>query len=136
MTFPPGPPPAGPPPTGAGPGEPPEEPPPPGMPPPPGGAHPPPGMPAGGDQGNGLAITGMVLGIVSIPALCIPVVNLVMGPLAIIFSALGLKRAPVVYKGKGMAIAGLVLGIIATVFVILGLIGLVTFDSDIGDWDY
>lgn len=98
--------------------------------------YPPQGMPPQQPDNNGLAITAMVLGIVSIPALCIPIVNFVMGPLAIVFSVLGMRRASVTGRGKGMAITGLVLGIIASAFIILALVGIATFESNFGDWEY
>ena len=40
--------------------------------------------------------------------------GLILGPLAIIFGAIGMKR-----DGRGMAIAGLVCGIVATLFSLL-----------------
>jgi len=73
--------------------------------PPPGGY--PGGMPAG-QQSNGLAITALIMGILS----CIPGVGL----LAILFGALGLGKAkdPRV-GGKGLAIVGILLGLISIV---------------------
>tara|TARA_B110001450_G_C17385708_1_gene385542 strand:- start:128 stop:520 length:393 start_codon:yes stop_codon:yes gene_type:complete len=55
--------------------------------------------------GKGMSIAAMVCGIVGIFF-----AGIILGPLAIIFGALGMKR-----DGRGMAITGLVLGIIATV---------------------
>lgn len=104
-------------------------------PPSPGQPYPPP-MPPPQPANNGYAITGMVLGIVSLPALCVPVVNFVMGPLAIVFSVLGMRRSAVVGRGKGMAISGLVLGIISTVLILLVIAGVATIDSNFEDWEY
>jgi len=72
--------------------------------PPPGGY---PGAPQG-QQSNGLAITALIMGILS----CIPGVGL----LAILFGALGLGKAkdPRV-GGKGLAIVGIVLGLLSIV---------------------
>ncbi|HEV8377974.1 MAG TPA: DUF4190 domain-containing protein [Tepidisphaeraceae bacterium] len=73
---------------------------------------PPPGFSPGpipqGQQSNGLAITSLIMGILS----CIPGVGL----LAILFGALGLGKAkdPRV-GGKGLAIIGIVLGLISIV---------------------
>lgn len=61
-------------------------------------------------QRNGLALAGMILGIVS----CIPYIGflLIPGILAIVFSSKGLKKSAE-NGGKGFATAGLVLGIIS-----------------------
>jgi hypothetical protein len=75
-------------------------------------APPPPGFAPGpvpqGSQSNGLAITSLIMGILS----CIPGVGL----LAILFGALGLGKAkdPRI-GGKGLAIVGIVLGLISIV---------------------
>lgn len=57
--------------------------------------------------GNGLAIAGMVCGIVGLLLF-----NIILGPLGIIFGAIGWSRANRGAKYKGMAIAGVVLGVI------------------------
>lgn len=57
--------------------------------------------------GNGLAIAGMVCGIVGIL-----IANIILGPLAIIFGGIGLSRANKGAKYRGQAIAGIVLGIV------------------------
>jgi hypothetical protein len=71
-------------------------------------------------QGNGLAVTALVLGIISIVFSWVPFFDWVLAILAIIFGAVGIsaanKRGGV---GKGMAVAGLVLGLIT---VVLGVI--------------
>ena len=65
--------------------------------------------PAKQDEAKGLAITSMVLGIVS---LVIPFVGLLTAILAIIFGAVSRSHNE---GGRGMAIAGIVCGIIALV---------------------
>ncbi|PZS14037.1 MAG: hypothetical protein DLM57_15315 [Pseudonocardiales bacterium] len=60
--------------------------------------------------GNGLAVTAMVLGIVGLLVL-----GVILGPLAVVFGLIGLRRANGGASGKGMAIAGVILGIIDTV---------------------
>ena len=57
--------------------------------------------------GNGLAIAGLVCGLVGL--FLFPIV---LGPLAIIFGAIAYSKAKHGAAHKGMAIAGLVLGIV------------------------
>jgi hypothetical protein len=59
---------------------------------------------------NGLAIAGLVCGIIGLL-----IANIILGPLAIIFGGIGLSRANKGASGKGMAIAGIVLGIVDVV---------------------
>lgn len=67
-----------------------------------------------GSGTNGLAIAGLVCGIVGIFIL-----NIVLGPLAIIFGAVALRQGKA-KRGAGMAKAALILGIIdVLLFVIL-----------------
>lgn len=65
-------------------------------------------------QSNGLAIASLVCGIIG----CL-FFGIILGPLAVIFGAVGLSRANRGASGKGMAIAGLILGVIATVVAIV-----------------
>lgn len=58
-------------------------------------------------QTNGMAVAGLVLGILGI---LIPF----LGILGLIFGAIGLSKANRGAGGKGMAIAGVVLGIVGT----------------------
>jgi hypothetical protein len=78
--------------------------------PPPGYGYPPPHRPT-----SGKAITGMVLGIVSI-FFCY--LGVLIGPAAIIVSVLASRdikaQPPGAVSGKGMATAGLVTGIVGT----------------------
>ena len=59
--------------------------------------------------GKGMGVAALVCGIVGLFF-----GGLILGPLAIIFGAIGMKR-----DGRGMAIAGLVCGIVATLFSLL-----------------
>ena len=59
--------------------------------------------------GKGMSIAAMVCGIVGLF-----VGGIILGPLAIVFGAIGMKR-----DGRGMAITGLVCGIIASLWSIL-----------------
>ncbi|MEU6487395.1 DUF4190 domain-containing protein [Streptomyces sp. NPDC046887] len=63
---------------------------------------------------NGLAIAGLVCGIVGIFF-----ANIILGPLAIIFGAVGLRQAKAGKGGSGMAKASIVLGIIDVVLFIV-----------------
>lgn len=80
--------------------------------------------------GNGMAVAGLVLGILSVPLFVANWLDMIIAILAIVFAAIGLRRARQGRAGrKGMAVAGLVLGVIgliaATVFlVVLVMLGL------------
>lgn len=62
--------------------------------------------------GNGFAVTGLVLGILSLVLFFIPFLGILLGLLGLIFGGVGIGRANRVGKGKGMAVAGLVMGIL------------------------
>lgn len=66
-------------------------------------------------EGNGLAVSGMVLGIIAVVLNFIPFLPYVLGALAIIFGAVGLQK-PV---KQGMAKAGIVLGVVSIAMKIL-----------------
>lgn len=71
-----------------------------------------------GRNGNGITVAALVCGIVAL--IIFPII---LGPLAIIFGAVGLsriRRDPEL-AGRGRAIAGLVLGIIATVIALINI---------------
>ncbi len=72
------------------------------------------------EQGNGFAVTAMVLGIVSLCGMCLcPLVGIACGVLAAIFGILGYNT-----EGRGMAIAGIAMG---GVGVLLGIASLLVF---------
>jgi hypothetical protein len=62
---------------------------------------------APGQSSNGLAIAGLVCGLVGTLFF-----NVILGPLAIIFGGVGLSRANRGARHRGMAIAAIVLGVI------------------------
>jgi len=67
-------------------------------------------------QTSGMAVAGMVVGIVALVLFWVPFVDLVLGFLAIGLSWGGMIQADRPgYTGKGMGIAGLVCGIIAVI---------------------
>ena len=70
---------------------------------------------------NGVAIAGMVVGIVSIPFMAVPILPVALGIVGIILGIVGVNKSKVLpeWKGKGFGIAGIITGSIGTV---LGLI--------------
>ena len=73
-------------------------------------------------QGNGMAVAGLVLGIIGFVLFWVPFLGWILALLGIIFGGLGIGKANKIGgKGKGMAIAGLVLGILGL------LVGIVLF---------
>jgi hypothetical protein len=78
--------------------------------------------PVPSQQGNGLAVAGMVLGILGLVLCWVPFLGWLCALIGIVLGALGMSKAKKVGgKGKGMAIAGLVCGILGL------LIGVVLF---------
>jgi hypothetical protein len=65
------------------------------------------GTPTRTQDANGLAIAGLVCGLVGLL-----LVNYVLGPLAIIFGGIGWARANRGARHRGMAIAAVILGVI------------------------
>ena len=98
----------------------PNEPIPPSQPPPAPQYQPPPQQGYGGPpvrQGNGLAVAGMVLGIIGVVFAFIPflgvVLGIILGLLALVLGGVGLGRAKDPSRGgRGQAITGVVLGIV------------------------
>ncbi len=86
-----------------------------------------PRFPAVVQQGNGLAVAGLVLGITCVIFSWWGIFTLVQVILAITFSAVGRGRAKRGAEHGGLATAGLVLGIIGAVLYIL--IGLFSFGA-------
>ena len=71
-------------------------------------------------EGNGLAVSGMVLGIIGVALNWIPFLPYALGALAIIFGAVGIQK-PI---KKGMAKAGIILGIVSIALKLLFWIGI------------
>jgi transglutaminase-like putative cysteine protease len=66
---------------------------------------------------NGLALTAMIIGFVGLGLVIVPVVNLILGVLAVTFGAIGARRANQRDgKGYGAALAGITLGIFDLIF--------------------
>lgn len=85
-------------------------------------------------QGNGLAVAGMVLGILGLVLCWIPFAGWLLALLGIILGALGWSKANKLGgRGKGMAIAGTVCGIIGLVigviFLVLTMVAVKGFDD-------
>jgi len=77
--------------------------------------YPPAYRPAGPPQ-NGFGVTGLVTGIVGLVLSWVPGLSLVLGVAAIVFGAIGWRKASQgLATSAGMGIAGLVLGIITVV---------------------
>ena len=67
-------------------------------------------------QGNGLAVAGLVLGIIAIPCFFLSIFDIPIAVLSIIFGAVGISKAKKIGgKGKGMATAGLICGVIGLI---------------------
>ena len=73
-------------------------------------------------QGNGLAIAGMVLGIVGLVGLCIWYIGLPCAIVGLILSILARKKSKVTGTGGGMAMAGIICSVIALGLAVLGII--------------
>jgi len=72
-------------------------------------------LPTGEKPGNGMAVAGLVLGILAVVLCFIPFLNWILALLGIIFGAVGNGKANRGAKGKGLAMAGLILGIIGAI---------------------
>ena len=73
-------------------------------------------------QGNGLAIAGMVLGIIGLVGICIWWLGLPCAIVGLILSCLGKKKSKITGTGGGMATAGIVTSVIALALAIIGII--------------
>lgn len=68
------------------------------------------------EQGNGLAVAGMVLGIIGLVFCWVPVLGWILALLGLIFGAIGNGKANRIGgKGKGMALAGLIMGVLGLI---------------------
>ena len=81
----------------------------------PGGAYPPPGYDGYGQpqRANGMAVAGLVCGIIGLVFFWFPILGMVLAVLGIIFGGVGISRANSGAPNKGLAIAGLVCGVVA-----------------------
>jgi hypothetical protein len=91
------------------------------MPPGPPSYAPMPGMPPGGApvQGNALAVTALVLGIVGLVFCWVPFLGVLLGVLALIFGIIGARRGRVRASRRGQAMAGWIMG---SITIVLGII--------------
>ncbi len=77
---------------------------------------------AGPQQGNGLAVAGMVLGIVSLVLICIWFVSLPCAIVGLCLSVVGKNKALETNSGGGMAITGLVLSCVTLALLVVLLV--------------
>ncbi len=95
------------------------------------------GAPIGPPQGNGMAVAGLVLGILALVLFFITWPSWILAILGIIFGALGISKANKIGgKGKGMAIAGLVcavLGLLISIVWTMWIIGQVSKGRRFGE---
>lgn len=83
-------------------------------------------------KGNAYSIVALVTGLIAIIGAFIPLITYVawvVGIIAIVFAAIGMKCSKETNTGHGLAVAGLVLGIIGTVVGILGFLCIVACAS-------
>ena len=74
------------------------------------------GAPVDPNQGNGMAVAGLVLGIIGLVLFFVPFICQILALLGIIFGALGMGKAKKIGgKGNGMAVTGLILGVLAMI---------------------
>ncbi|WP_433828419.1 DUF4190 domain-containing protein [Actinoplanes sp. CA-015351] len=102
-------------------------------------AYPPPsyGPPAGppAQPQNAFGLTGMILGIISIPISCCWPVSALLSIVGLVFSVLGKKKADIgLANNRGIAIAGLATSIAGLLLSIAFAILAFTFPSDF-DWN-
>ncbi|MCF7872524.1 DUF4190 domain-containing protein [Candidatus Woesearchaeota archaeon] len=80
------------------------------------------------NKNNGLAITGLVLGIIGIILIWVPILNLILGIAALVFGIIGLKKSNQIKNyGKAISITGIVLGGITILAGLLSIIGVITY---------
>ena len=89
-------------------------------------------------QGNGLAVAGMVLGIIGLVSICFWFIGLPCAILGLILSCLGKSKSKITGTGGGMATAGIITSAIALALVAIGIIlmiaGFSWYTSDISPW--
>ncbi|MDP6633477.1 MAG: GYF domain-containing protein [Phycisphaerae bacterium] len=84
--------------------------------------------------GNGMAVAGMVLGIVSVPFICFWPIGLVCAIVGLCLSVLGKNRAREINVGEGMAIAGLVLSCVTLALIAILLIAGISCMSQMNNY--
>jgi hypothetical protein len=84
-------------------------------------------------RSNGMAVAGMVLGILALVLFWFPVVNLIVAILGVVFSVIGMRRANLLGgMNKGFAVAGLataIVGLVIGVVMILAVVAIPAFLS-------
>ena len=78
---------------------------------------------------NGMAVAGMVLGIISVPFVCLWPIGLICAIVGLCLSVVGKNRANTTKTGGGMAVAGIALACATFVLLILLLITVVGMKS-------
>jgi hypothetical protein len=71
------------------------------------------------DQGNGMAVAGMVLGIISVVTVCLWPISLILAIIGLCLSIAGKSRSSRTNTGGGMAITGIVLSCVALAMIAL-----------------
>jgi len=85
-------------------------------------------------QGNGLAVAGMVLGILGLVLCWVPFIGWLIAVVGVILGAIGWSKANKTGKNKGMAIAGVVCGIVGLAIGVIFLVMAMTAVSAFGDY--
>ena len=75
--------------------------------------------------GNGLAVAGMVLGIVSLVLFCLWFISLPGAIVGLCLSAAGKNKAKITNSGGGMAITGIILSCVTLALLLLLLVGVI-----------
>lgn len=83
---------------------------------------------------NGLAIAGMVLGIVALVLFCVWYISLPAAVVGLILSVMARKKAKETGVGGGMAMTGLVLSVIALAIALLIMILALAFGAAVMSW--
>jgi hypothetical protein len=96
--------------------------------------YPPPQQAVPQQDGNGLAVAGMVLGILGLVLCWVAIIGWVVAIVGVVLSALGMSKAKKLGgKNKGMAVAGLVCGIvglaIGIIFFVIAMTAVSAFDD-------
>ncbi|ETI70219.1 hypothetical protein [Neobacillus vireti] len=76
-------------------------------------------------EGNGLAVAGLVLGIIAVVLNWVPFLPYILGVLAIIFGAVGMRKT----IKRGMSITAIILGVVSIGMKILFWVGIASLGS-------